>query len=106
MIFSRLEPAKYKLRVSGDGVITTESGVLDMTDSGPNLTEHVRMRRIPLPTDGPGGSSVSVTELNIPAEAKKEFEKGASNMEEKNWSEAKNHLDRAIRDLSQIRSSP
>jgi Tfp pilus assembly protein PilF len=96
VVFSRLRPAKYKLRVSGDGVITTETGELDMSDSGPNLTEYVRVHRIPLPADGPGVSSVSVMELNIPAEAKKEFDKGTSKMEQKNWSEAKNHLELAI----------
>src|ERR1043166_5412735 len=38
VIFGRLQPAKYKLRVSGEGVVTTETGELDMTESGPNVT--------------------------------------------------------------------
>src|SRR5437016_2966792 len=43
--FSRLTPAKYKLRVSGAGIVTTESGEIDMTSSGPNVTEYVHVRR-------------------------------------------------------------
>jgi Tfp pilus assembly protein PilF len=94
VIFGRLQPAKYKLRISGDGVVRTETGELDMTGSGPNVTEYVRVRRVPPSADEPGMSSV--TDLNIPAEAKKEFDKATSDMEQKNWMEAKGHLERAI----------
>ena len=94
VIFSRLQPAKYKVRVSGDGVVTTETGELDMTESGPNVTEYVRVRRVAAAASEPG--TLSVADLNIPAEAKKEFDTGTSNMEQKNWNEAKTHLERAI----------
>lgn len=94
VIFGRLQPAKYKLRVSGDGVVTTETGEVDMTASGPNITEYVRVRRVAPAASEPG--TLSVTDLNVPAEAKKEFDTGTSNMEQKNWNEAKTHLERAI----------
>src|SRR4051812_44386105 len=32
--FAALNPAKYKLRVAGEGIVTTETGEIDMTDSG------------------------------------------------------------------------
>ncbi len=94
VIFDRLQPAKYKLRISGDGVVTTETGEIDMTTSGPNATEYVRVQRVPSTGGEPG--TLSVTDLNIPPEAKKEFDKGTSGMEQKNWNEAKTHLERAI----------
>ena len=94
VIFERLQPAKYKLRVSGDGVVTTETGELDMSESGPNVTEYVRVHRVPSGPGEPG--TFSVTDINIPSDAKKEFDKGTSSMEQKNWNDAKNHLERAI----------
>src|SRR5512142_1164398 len=52
--FRGVEPARYKLRVSGEGVASTESGVIDLADAGPNTTQYVRVRR--LDTGGtPGG---------------------------------------------------
>src|ERR1700746_609666 len=30
VVFTHLQPAKYRLRVSGEGVVTTEGGELDM----------------------------------------------------------------------------
>jgi Tfp pilus assembly protein PilF len=94
VFFTRLQPAKYKLRVSGDGVVTTEIAEVDMTGSGPNLTQYVRVRRAPSVGDAPG--TLSTMDLKIPSEAKKEFDKGTSSMEQKNWNEAKAHLERAI----------
>lgn len=94
VIFTRLQPAKYKLRVSGDGVVTTETDEVDLTQSGPNVTRYVPVRRVPSATGEPG--TLSVADLDIPADAKKEFDKGAGDMEQKNWSEAKTHLERAI----------
>lgn len=93
VIFSRLSPAKYKLRISGVEVVTTETGEIDLTESGPNVTEHVSVKRVKSPN--PAGL-MPATDLNIPSGAKKEFDKGASSMEKKNWSDAKDHFSRAV----------
>ncbi len=92
--FSRLDPAKYKLRVSGTGIVTTESREIDMTTSGPNVTEYVRVRREPSLTLDAG--EIPTVDTSIPPEARKEFDKASDKMEQKNWTEAKTHLDRAI----------
>src|SRR5262249_33590248 len=42
--FIGLAPAKYKARVLGDGVVPTESDEIDLTDSGPHMTEFVRVK--------------------------------------------------------------
>jgi tetratricopeptide (TPR) repeat protein len=94
VVFTHLRPAKYKLRVSGDGVITTETGELDLTESGPNSTEYVSVRRAP--SDQVANGAVSFADVNVPADAKKEFEKGTDSMEKKNWPDAKEHLSRAV----------
>lgn len=92
VVFAHLTPAKYKVRVSGDGVESTESAILDLTDSGPNVTEYVAVKRLQAP-NGLGLSSVD--DLNVPSEARKELDKGAASMEQKNWADAKLHFERA-----------
>jgi len=94
VIFARLRPAKYKVRVSGVGVVTTETGELDLSDSGPNSTIYVSVKKEA--SDPIGSGSLSVADLNVPSAAKKEFDKGTDSMEKKNWTEAKDHLSRAI----------
>ena len=92
--FTRLSPAKYRVRITGAGIVTTESGEIDMTASEPNLTEYVRVRRQPsLTVDAAPHATIDV---NVPPEARKEFDKASEKMEQKNWTEAKTHLDRAI----------
>ena len=94
VIFARLRPAKYKLRVSGVGVVTTDTGELDLTDSGPNSTKYVSVKKAA--SDQIGSGLLSVADLSVPSGAKKEFYKGTESMEKKNWTEAKDHLSRAI----------
>src|ERR1700737_1771808 len=92
--FTRLTPAKYRVRITGAGIITTESGEIDMTASGPEVTEYMHVRREPSLTVDAG--PLATIDVNIPPEARKEFDKASEKMEQKNWIEAKTHLDRAI----------
>lgn len=92
--FTRLTPAKYRVRITGAGIVTTESGEIDMTASGPDVTEYMHVQREPSSTVD-AGPPPSI-DANIPPEARKEFDKASEKMEQKNWTEAKTHLDRAI----------
>jgi Tfp pilus assembly protein PilF len=94
VIFARLRPAKYKLRVGGVGVVTTETGELDLTDSGPNSTIYVSVKKEA--SDRIGSGLLSVADMSVPSAAKKEFDKGTESMEKKKWTEAKDHLSRAV----------
>src|SRR2546430_184155 len=69
--FTHVTPAKYKVRISGAGIVTTESGEIDMTASGPNLTEYVRVRRDPSSRDEVG--PLETIDVNVPPDARKEF---------------------------------
>jgi Tfp pilus assembly protein PilF len=91
--FTRLTPAKYKLRITGDGIVTTESAEIDMTDSGPSITEFVRVQREPQRIDV---APLPPIDVNVPPEARKEFDKASEKLEQKNWADAKTHLERAI----------
>jgi Tfp pilus assembly protein PilF len=92
--FTRLAPAKYKVRITGAGIVTTESDEIDMTASGPSVTEHVRVVGEHSSTADAGPPATIDTK--IPPEARKEFDKASEQMEHKNWTEAKTHLERAI----------
>ena len=90
--FTQLSPARYKVRITGAGIVTTESEI-DMTHSGPSATEFVHVRRVPLTTDA---APLATTDASIPPEARKEFDKASEKMDQKNWNDAKTHLERAI----------
>jgi Tfp pilus assembly protein PilF len=91
--FTGLNPAKYKLRIAGDQIVTTETGEIDMTDSGPRITQSVQVRRGLSTTDAAPRVTLDV---NVPPEARKEFDKGSGKMERKDWNDAEIHLERAI----------
>src|SRR5215813_9550117 len=91
--FIGLAPAKYKARVLGDGVVPTESDEIDLTDSGPHMTEFVRVKRLVQLTDLAPPAAIDV---NVPPEARKEFDKAVEKMGQKKWADARPHLERAI----------
>ena len=92
--FEGVTPGKYKLVVTGFGIQTTDSGVIDLMDKQPNVNEYVRVHKIE--GAGPPGGEVSAAAANIPAKAKKAFEKGMHNLEQKDWSGAKGNFDEAL----------
>ena len=65
-----------------------------MSDSGPNITEYVSVKKVS--PDQVGIGTLSVADLSIPSDARKEFDKGTESMEKKKWTEAKDHFSRAI----------
>jgi Tfp pilus assembly protein PilF len=91
--FTGLTPSTYKVRISGFGIDTTESGAIELTDSGPNVTQFFHVRRTISATEA---SSLGPIDATIPPQARKEFDKATEKMDQKNWIEAKTHLDRAI----------
>src|SRR5437016_3589633 len=68
--FTRLEPAKYKLRITGEGIVTTATGEIDMAESGPRVNFPVQVRRELPVADAIPRAAVDV---NIPPDARKEF---------------------------------
>src|SRR5258708_10305741 len=88
--FTQLTPAMYKLRITGFGIVSTETREIDMTES---TTISVHVKRT---TSTTNTTSLGPIDVTVPPEARKEYEKAAEKMNEKNWVEAKTHLDRAI----------
>jgi tetratricopeptide (TPR) repeat protein len=91
--FTALNPAKYKLRIAGDGIVTTQTGEIDMTDSGPRVNQSVQVRRALPAIDAIPRATVDV---NIPPDARKEFDKASDKMQHEDWNSAETCLERAI----------
>jgi tetratricopeptide (TPR) repeat protein len=91
--FSRLEPGKYKLHITGDGVATKDTGEIDLTDVGPRYTYQVQVEA----SSGPGQASSGFTlDASIPPDAGKEFDKGNESIKSKDWASAQKHLEKAV----------
>lgn len=92
--FGDISGGRYRVRVSGPGVDTTESATFDAGGSvgGPYITENITVR-LTQPSGGVPGPALAV---NIPNAARQEFNLGSKQMDKKNWAEAKDHFQKAI----------
>ncbi len=94
IVFLNLKPGDYVIRVTGSGIVTTTSGIVSV--SGANHTEFVLVKAEPQDSQSsPQQGPISSTELNIPEKAKKEFDQGTKNLDQKQWKEAQEHFERA-----------
>src|SRR5258708_2194215 len=91
--FTRLEPGRYKLRITGDGIVTLTTGDIDMSESGPRVNYPVQVRQAVPAADSIPRAAV---DANIPADARKEFDKASGKMEHEDWSAAETYLEHAI----------
>jgi Tfp pilus assembly protein PilF len=91
--FTRLDPGKYKLRISGGGIVTLTTGDIDLSESGPRVNYPVQVQQAVPTADSIPRASV---DANIPADARKEFDKASGKMEHEDWSAAETSLEHAI----------
>lgn len=91
--FIKLDPGKYKLRVTGPAIATTVSPEIDTTDSGPHYSYTMQVKQGEL---GAGTPAVGVVDANVPADARKEFDKASDNIKREDWKSAQAHLEKAI----------
>src|SRR5215471_7701210 len=96
IVFLNLRPGDYKIRVTGSGIVPTETGSIPV--SGANHTEFITVKTDPHDVSASaeaGPASITTTELAIPEKAKKEFDEGTKNSDKKQWKEAREHFERA-----------
>jgi tetratricopeptide (TPR) repeat protein len=97
--FSRVPVGEYHVIVTGDGIEKADSGMFEVDPRRITQSQSVYVRRLDesKPGNPPGsGPMVSAAALNIPDNARKEFEKGGDALTQENWKKAIDHLNRAI----------
>lgn len=89
----------YHVRVSGDGVETTDSATFEVDNRKITQSEYITVRQLaesgPKPVSSHSGM-VSASDLNVPSKARKEVDKANEAMAERNWKKALEHLNKAL----------
>jgi tetratricopeptide (TPR) repeat protein len=89
----------YHVRVSGDGIGTTESATFEVDNRKVSQSQYVIVNQVesaePKPLS-PNSPTVSVSDLNVPPKARKEVDKANEAMMEQNWKKALEHIHKAI----------
>jgi Tfp pilus assembly protein PilF len=96
--FDDIEVGNYHLIVSGEGIEETDSGLFEVDNRKASQFETVTVRRTDEANQngGPGGTTVSVVDMNIPKNANKLFDKATQSIADKNWEKALDQLNQAI----------
>jgi tetratricopeptide (TPR) repeat protein len=89
----------YHVRVSGDGIETTDSATFEVDNRKVTQSEYVTVRQLtdsgPKPVSA-HSTMVSAADLNVPQKARKEVDKANEAMAEQNWKKALEHLNKAL----------
>jgi tetratricopeptide (TPR) repeat protein len=97
--FLGISPGYYHVVVSGDGIESSDSGQFEIDTRKMTQDQMVYIQPIANANSGqtpPGSSMISVAELNIPSNARKEFEKASEAMSHQDWKKALQRLNQAI----------
>ncbi len=92
--FVNVASGSYHVIVSGSGIATSDSGRFDLDSRGRQDLD-VRVRYVSQPT-GTTHALVAAVDLNIPASARKEFDKANQFVAQGKWQKAIDRLNKAI----------
>jgi len=97
--FISVPTGDYHVRISGDGIETTDSQTFEVDNRKVSQAQYVVVRQVadsgPRPVSS-HSSMISASDLNVPQKARKEVDKANEAMAEKNWNKALDHLQKAI----------
>ena len=95
--FANLSPGQYRVRVSGEGIKTATSGVIEVNDWNVFMNATVVVQDAGRQGGQVNsGAAVAVTDLNVPKKAGQEYDRGNHEMAKKHWSKAIDHFKKAI----------
>jgi len=96
--FPQVERGVYHVRVSGQGIEDAESGIVEIDERKGAQSVFISVRRVRegKAAEGPAGPTVAATDLNVPAKARKEFDKAGDLLSQKEWQKAIERLKRAV----------
>jgi tetratricopeptide (TPR) repeat protein len=97
--FGNVAAGSYHVAVSGTGIEQSDSGTFDFDSTGHQDVE-VNIKHAglvnPIGPTGPASPLVAVVDLNIPENARKEFDKANQSVTKGNWQKAIERLNKAI----------
>jgi Tfp pilus assembly protein PilF len=92
----------YKVSASGPDIESTSASfAIPPSERFHHQDLQVELRRGSAETKAPGGV-VSTSNLRVPENAREEFAKGMKEMGEQNWSKARQHFEKAVKDYPQF----
>lgn len=97
--FYNVPIGNYHMVASGEGIETTDSGMFEVDTRKGSQYLYIRVRssrKTDATSKEAGGHTVSAADLNIPENAKKEFDKASDLMAAEKWPKALEHLQKAI----------
>src|SRR5215471_8144133 len=96
--FNNVEIGNYHLIVSGQGIEETDSGMFEVDPRRLSQFQYVAVKRAneEAASNAGGSSTVSASDLNIPENAAKEFDKATALMAKQDWKKAIERLNRAV----------
>jgi hypothetical protein len=96
--FDDVDVGNYHLRVSGEGIEVTDSGMFEVDSRRGTQFQTVSVRRTEEanPKAVPGAPMVDVADLNIPKAARKQFDKASDLIARQDWKKAVNQLNQAL----------
>lgn len=98
--FSPLAVGTYHVVVSGDGIETTDSEIIEVDPRKGSQSINIVVKRtgesdMPRVKESHAGS-VAAVDLNVPAAARKEFDKASECINKQNWKKAIERLNKAL----------
>ena len=98
--FNAVRVGMYHVVVSGEGIESADSGAFELDSRKVTQSLEVVVTRVSetnavVPTN-PHGHTVAAEDLNIPRDARKEFDKASDFMAKENWKKAVEHLNKAL----------
>lgn len=97
--FLSIAVGMYHVQISGDGIQLKDSDTFEVDDRKMTQSQYVVVNKLeesgPRPLSAQS-STISASDLNVPAKARKELDKANEEMAARNWNKALEHLNKAV----------
>lgn len=93
---SSVESGRYKIRASSPEIEETTGSEFEILPGQGYYAAFLPVRRVPKTGQAASGATISVEDLNVPAKARADFDKGTDALNHNQFQEAREYLEKAI----------